>query len=1732
MNKIYRLKFSKRLNALVAVSELTRGCDHSTEKGSEKPARMKVRHLALKPLSAMLLSLGVTSIPQSVLASGLQEMSVVHGTATMQVDGNKTTIRNSVNAIINWKQFNIGQNEMVQFLQESNNSAVFNRVTSDQISQLKGILDSNGQVFLINPNGITIGKDAIINTNGFTASTLDISNENIKARNFTLEQTKDKALAEIVNHGLITVGKDGSVNLIGGKVKNEGVISVNGGSISLLAGQKITISDIINPTITYSIAAPKNEAVNLGEIFAKGGNINVRAATIRNKGKLSADSVSKDKSGNIILSAKEGEAEISGVISAQNQQAKGGKLMITGDKVTLKTGAVIDLSGKEGGETYLGGDERGEGKNGIQLAKKTTLEKGSTINVSGKEKGGRAIVWGDIALINGNINAQGSDIAETGGFVETSGHYLSIDDNVIVKTKEWLLDPENVSIEAPSDTRSDTEIDSEFPTGLGTESSPRKNNATKTILTNATISNFLKNAKVMNITATQKLTVNSSIDLQGGNLTLHTQRGGIEINADITSSGDNDNSKLNIHSGSWVDIHKNITLGEGYLNITAGDSVAFEGDTKHKGRPVSEAVIEAQGLITSGKGKGFRFNNVTLNGTGAGLRFTNQKKSGDSWWINGIENKFDGNLNISGNVNVSIDASGGRWNTRLGKNTYWNVSILNVSPHSNFSLSIDTSGRSAGQARQANGKGLNGMIFNNDNTFNVKKGSTVNFKIKTSILTPHKDSNYASFNGNISVRGGGSVNFNLDASSNDYATSGVIIKSQNFNVSEGSTLNLQAAGSTETAFSIKNNLTLNATGGNILLRQIEGTDSRVNNGVVAEKNITFKGGNITFGSQKATTKIKGNVTIEQNTNATLRGAYYGGSKKTLDITGDVTNNGNLITEGSIININGNLTVSKGANLQAVTNYTFNVASSFNNNGISNISIARGGAKFKDINNTSSLNITTNSDATYGTAIEGNITNSKGDLNITNNGRGTEIQIGGNISQKEGNLTISSDKVNITKQITIKAGVDEDSSSSSTKSNANLTIKTKTLELTNDLNISGFNKAEITAKNDSNLTIGKASSGDAKKVTFDKVKDSKISANGHKVTLNSEVETSNGNSDATGNSNGNNAGLTISAKDVAVNNNITSHKTVNISASEGGITTKADTTINAATGSVEVTAKTGDIKGEIESASGNVNITASGNTLNVSNITGQNVTVTANSGAVTTTKGSTINATTGNANITTQTGSINGKVESSSGSVTLIATGQTLAVGNISGSTVTVTANNAKLTTTEGSTINATTGAATISTKEGDLKGEIEAKQGSVKVTAKEGNLTVLNVTAKNDVTVKAEKGTLTTTSGGTIKSEESGVNLTAKSGNINGDINATSGAVTVTANTDTLSVANITSKTATLTANSGALTTLAGSTIKGTESVTTSSQSGSIGGEISGSTVKVTASGSLTTQSGSKIEAKAGEANVTSATGTIGGTVSGGTVNITANTGGLTIGSSAKVDATNGAATLTASSGKLTTEASSSITSAKGQVDLSARDGNIEGSINAANVTLNTTGTLTTVKGSSINANSGTLVINAEDAKLDGTASGDRTVVNATNASGSGSVTAKTSSSVNITGDLSTVNGLNIISKNGKNTVVLKGAEIDVKYIQPGVASANEVIEAKRVLEKVKDLSDEERETLAKLGVSAVRFVEPNNTITVNTQNEFTTRPSSQVTISEGKACFSSGNGAAVCTNITDGGQQ
>ncbi|HHF6413951.1 TPA: beta strand repeat-containing protein, partial [Haemophilus influenzae] len=895
--------------------------------------------------------------------------------------------------------------------------------------------------------------------------------------------------------------------------------------------------------------------------------------------------------------------------------------------------------------------------------------------------------------------AQGSgDIAKTGGFVETSGHDLFIKDNAIVDAKEWLLDPDIVSINEAQAGRSgedDLENNEYISEASDNSAVERKRNKNTPTLTNSTLEKILARGSHVNISASKRIYVNSSINIgNNGHLILWSEgknSGGIEINEDITSTGGN----LTIKSGGWVDIHKNITLGEGTLNITAKGDIAFE---DKRGVPKQNRLITGQGNITSGNQKGFRFENISLNGTGRGLLFTTQRGS-SAKDNNNITNYFNGTLDVSGSVNISMITARVSWYKRDGGRTHWNVTALNVAKGGRFNLTIDSTG--SGTYSTIRNSLLNGITFNNDTTFNIAKGSTANFNIKAPIMSTNSDTaNYALFNGNISVLGGGSVNFNLNASSSNVRTPGAIIKSQHFNVSDGSKLNFRAEGSTKTAFLIENDLTLNAAGGAITLKQVEGTDARVGNGVVANKNITFNGGDITFGSQKATTEIKGNVTINANTNATLRGANFNENKSALNIAGNVINNGNLTTDGSIINIGGSLTVAESAKLQAVTNFTFNVAGLFDNKGNSNISIAKGGAKFKDINNTKNLSIATNSSAAYRTIIAGNITNKSGDLNITDNKSDAEIEIGGDISQKEGNLTISSDKINITNQITIKKGVDGEDSSSSMRNQANLTIKTKELKLTQDLNISGFDKAEIVAKNGNDLTIGNSNDGNigakAKTVTFNNVKDSKISANGHDVTLNSKVETSDNTN--TGDGSGNNAGLTIAAKNVTVNNSITSHKTVNITASEN-VTTKADATINATNGNVKVTTKTGDIKGQVKSTSGDVEITASGDTLNVSNVSGSAVTITADKGKLTTQAGSSITSAKGQVDLSAKDSSIEGSIRAAN--VTLNTTGT--------------------LTTVTGSNIEAVSGALVINAQDATLNGKASGDRTEVNATNASGS---------------------------------------------------------------------------------------------------------------------------------------------------------------------------------------------------------------------------------------------------------------------------------------------------------------------------------------------------------------------------------------------------------------------------
>ena len=106
---------------------------------------------------------------------------VVNGAAQFTTTGNLLNIANTPNAIINWGSFSIGANEITRFVQQSASSAVLNRVVGQNPSSILGALQSNGRVFLINPNGIVFGAGSQINVGGLVASTMNLSNEDFLA---------------------------------------------------------------------------------------------------------------------------------------------------------------------------------------------------------------------------------------------------------------------------------------------------------------------------------------------------------------------------------------------------------------------------------------------------------------------------------------------------------------------------------------------------------------------------------------------------------------------------------------------------------------------------------------------------------------------------------------------------------------------------------------------------------------------------------------------------------------------------------------------------------------------------------------------------------------------------------------------------------------------------------------------------------------------------------------------------------------------------------------------------------------------------------------------------------------------------------------------------------------------------------------------------------------------------------------------------------------------------------------------------------------------------------------------------------------------------------------------------------------------------------------------------------------------------------------------------------------
>src|SRR2546428_3535835 len=126
---------------------------------------------------------------------------VVGGQATISQSGAALQIQQgSARAALDWNTFNIGSQAAVTFNQPSASSIALNRVLGASGSEIYGRLSANGQVFLINPNGVLFARGSQVDVGGIVASTLSMSADDFMAGPLPMRHAAVPAVPRTVRH--------------------------------------------------------------------------------------------------------------------------------------------------------------------------------------------------------------------------------------------------------------------------------------------------------------------------------------------------------------------------------------------------------------------------------------------------------------------------------------------------------------------------------------------------------------------------------------------------------------------------------------------------------------------------------------------------------------------------------------------------------------------------------------------------------------------------------------------------------------------------------------------------------------------------------------------------------------------------------------------------------------------------------------------------------------------------------------------------------------------------------------------------------------------------------------------------------------------------------------------------------------------------------------------------------------------------------------------------------------------------------------------------------------------------------------------------------------------------------------------------------------------------------------------------------------------------------------------
>jgi filamentous hemagglutinin family protein len=298
---------------------------------------------------------------------------VTSGAASATATANSLTINQTTDQVIlNWASFDVSADGSVIFKQPNTTSIALNKIFQATPSQIFGMVQANGQIYLVNQNGFVFGRTSQVNVGGLLASTLDISEDRFKkgllsainentsaarsdgqvdaAGNTILGSDGNPIPASVVVQQGATLSTNGPgqrLMLAGNTVDNSGTLRAPDGQVVLAAGQQLFLQASTDPALRGLVVAVDGPGLVAnrvsGDISSDHGNVTLVGLAVNQEGRISA-TTSVKANGSIYLLAHNGVDLQQQAGVTQPLPVKGGSLTLGSQSLTTVMPDTADTS--------------------------------------------------------------------------------------------------------------------------------------------------------------------------------------------------------------------------------------------------------------------------------------------------------------------------------------------------------------------------------------------------------------------------------------------------------------------------------------------------------------------------------------------------------------------------------------------------------------------------------------------------------------------------------------------------------------------------------------------------------------------------------------------------------------------------------------------------------------------------------------------------------------------------------------------------------------------------------------------------------------------------------------------------------------------------------------------------------------------------------------------------------------------------------------------------------------------------------------------------------------------------------------------------------------------------------------------------------------------------------------------------------------------------------------------